>query len=88
MYHRRTPGAYYATKDAKWRGALLRANMNVRSLLARPTDRQRKEICFQAGRRVGRLGLIDFVAKEQDPCATRLENVPFAWWRGEVTAVT
>jgi len=29
-------------------------------------------------------GYIDFGVREQDPCATRLENVPFAWWRGEV----
>jgi len=29
-------------------------------------------------------GYIDFGVKEQNPCATRLENIPFTWWRGEV----
>jgi tRNA-splicing ligase RtcB len=26
----------------------------------------------------------DHPVMDEDPCATRLENVPFAWWRGEV----
>jgi len=29
-------------------------------------------------------GYHDFGCALQDPCATRLGNVPFAWWRGEV----
>jgi hypothetical protein len=29
-------------------------------------------------------GNIDFGVREQNPCATRLEHVPFAWWCGEV----